>query len=95
LSEDFLQQYYGTMERADKAYVYFNPHAIEAKKLKPLTADSVERAFDTKHLTVFTDSQALIRELKSIDWKDKNLLLMSSGNFDGIDFSGFAKGLLE
>jgi UDP-N-acetylmuramate: L-alanyl-gamma-D-glutamyl-meso-diaminopimelate ligase len=94
LSEDFLQQYYGTMERADRAYVYFNPHAIAAKKLKPLSAESVERAFDTKHLSVFIDSNALMRELKSIEWRDKNLLLMSSGNFDGIDFNRFAKELL-
>jgi hypothetical protein len=28
----------------------------------------------------------LLAELKSINWKNKNLLMMSSGNFDGIDF---------
>jgi UDP-N-acetylmuramate: L-alanyl-gamma-D-glutamyl-meso-diaminopimelate ligase len=95
LSEDFLQQYYGTMERADRAYVYFNPHAIEAKKLKPFSVESVERAFDSKRLWVFTDLKALLRELKSIEWKDKNLLLMSSGNFDGLDFTRFSKELLE
>jgi UDP-N-acetylmuramate: L-alanyl-gamma-D-glutamyl-meso-diaminopimelate ligase len=95
LSEDFLQQYYGTMERADRAYVYFSPNEIEVKKLKQFSVESVERAFDSKHLSVFTDLNALIREMKSIDWKDKNLLLMSSGNFDGLDFTGFAKELLR
>ena len=95
LSQEFLQQYYGTMEKADTAYVYYNPHAIEAKRLKPLAVETVAKAFATKHLTVFTDSKALIKELKSIEWKGKNLLLMSSGNFDGIDFPKFANELIN
>jgi UDP-N-acetylmuramate: L-alanyl-gamma-D-glutamyl-meso-diaminopimelate ligase len=95
LSEDFLKQYYGTMERADQAFVYFNPHSFEIKKLKPLKAEVVAKAFATKHLTVFTDSEELKKELKSISWKGKNLLLMSSGNFDGLDLKAFTNELLN
>jgi len=94
LSEEFLQQYYGTMEGADSAIVYFNPHAVEAKRLKTLSEDTVAKAFSTKHLSVFKDSKELIKELKSVDWKNKNLLLMSSGNFDGIDINELASALL-
>ena len=94
LTEDFLKQYYGTMERADVAYVYFNPKALEAKKLRPLSAEAVAKAFGTKHLIVFTDSAKLTENLKSIVWRGKNLLLMSSGNFDGIDLKKFASDLL-
>ncbi len=95
LTEDFLRQYYGTMERADKAYVYFNQHALEAKKMKPLSAEVVAKAFGTKHLSVFTDSKSLTDELKTIEWKGKNLLLMSSGNFDGINFNNLTTELLK
>ena len=95
LSEDFLKQYYGTMERADQAFVYFNPHSFEIKQLKPLKAEAVAKAFASKHLSVFTNSEELKKELKSISWKGKNLLLMSSGNFDGLDFKAFAKELLD
>ncbi len=95
LSEDFLSQYYGTMEITDKAYVYYNPRALEIKNMKPLSSEVIAKAFDTKHLLVFTDSQKLIEELKSINWKNKNLLFMSSGNFDGIDFNKFVNELLN
>jgi hypothetical protein len=33
--------------------------------------------------------------LKSISWKGKNLLMMSSGNFDGIDFAEVGKELFS
>jgi UDP-N-acetylmuramate: L-alanyl-gamma-D-glutamyl-meso-diaminopimelate ligase len=95
LTPDFLRQYYGTMEKADQAFVYFNPHSLVTKKLEPLSPDTVAKAFSTKHLSVFTDSKSLVDELKSIEWKGKNLLLMSSGNFDGIDFNKFANELLK
>ena len=95
LSEEFLEQYYGTMERADIAYVYFNPNSNKVKQLKPLSPEAVIKAFSTKRLKVFTDSNELVNELKSLDWNDKNLLLMSSGNFDGIDFTTFVKELLN
>jgi UDP-N-acetylmuramate: L-alanyl-gamma-D-glutamyl-meso-diaminopimelate ligase len=95
LSGEFLKQYYGTMERADFAYVYFNPEVNKAKNLKPLSPENVAKAFSTKHLKVFTNSGDLVKELKSLEWKNKNLLLMSSGNFDGIDFTNFVKELLN
>jgi UDP-N-acetylmuramate: L-alanyl-gamma-D-glutamyl-meso-diaminopimelate ligase len=95
LNEEFLKQYYGTMERADRALIYFNPHALEMKKLKPLDVEVVTKAFSSKHLTVYTDSKILQSELKATHWENKNLLLMSSGNFDGINFSEFIKNLIS
>ncbi len=95
LTEDFLQQYYGTMERADIALVYYDQKTLEAKKMKSLAPDFVAKAFGTKHLSVFTNSEALINEIKSIELNGKNLLLMSSGNFDGINFTTFADEILK
>ena len=87
LSEHFLEQYQGCMDQADIAIVYFNPHTIKLKKLPPITEDQVKKAFKHKRLKVFTSSAGMVAYLRSINWKAKNLLLMSSGNFDGIDFS--------
>ena len=53
LTEDFLGQYYGTMERADKAYVYFNQHALEAKKMKPLAPEMLQRLWDKAPFGVY------------------------------------------
>ncbi|HOK51396.1 MAG TPA: peptidoglycan synthetase, partial [Bacteroidales bacterium] len=95
LSENFLQQYYGTMEKADLAFVYYNPKVLEAKQLKPITPEMVRKAFGSKHLTVYTQTDELVDALRQITWKGTNLLLMSSGNFDGLDITALANSLVH
>ena len=93
LTADFLTHYAGCMAQADIPIVYFNPHALQLKKLPPLDKEQVARAFDDPRLTVFDDSKALMHHLKSITatCTQSNtpycLLMMSSGNFDGIDLT--------
>lgn len=86
LNENFLKEYDGAMALADEAFVYFNPHTIEHKKLKPITEDQVKSAFGGTNIKVYTNSQHLLHDLLLKDFTSKNLLMMSSGNFDGIDF---------
>tara|TARA_Y100000739_G_scaffold220756_1_gene220556 strand:+ start:386 stop:1804 length:1419 start_codon:yes stop_codon:yes gene_type:complete len=95
LNEDFLEEYANTMDLPDEAYVYFNPATIAHKKLKPITKQQVLKFFKRSDLVVFTDTEALINELKLKNWYNTNLLLMSSGNFDGIDFNQLATELLK
>lgn len=94
LNAKFLTEYDGAMEKADEAFVYFNPHTIEHKKLPPVSEQQVKDAFATDNVHVFTDSKKLIAALKQMDWNDKNLLLMTSGNFDGVDFKQLADELI-
>jgi UDP-N-acetylmuramate: L-alanyl-gamma-D-glutamyl-meso-diaminopimelate ligase len=82
------------MKAADKAYVYFNPHTIEHKKLPPITPQQVKDAFASANVEVYTDSNLLMQELKTQSWRDSNLLLMTSGNFDGVDFVQLADELI-
>lgn len=93
LNEAFLNEYKGAMNAADEAIVYFNPHTIAHKKLKEISVDQVLKAFDRADLKVFTESNRMVDYLKKIDFSNKVLLMMSSGNFDGIDFSQLAKEL--
>ena len=95
LNEDFLKEYANTMDLPDEAYVYFNPDTIAHKKLKPITKEQVYNCFKRSDLRVFTSTNALISELKLKNWQNANLLLMSSGNFDGIDFNELANDLLK
>jgi len=95
LQKEFLPQYENCMENADKAYVYFSPKVVGHKKLPPITAEQVRVAFATENVTVFTDSDALIQQLKSENLTDSNLLLMSSGNFNGVNLNTFAQELIE
>lgn len=86
LNETFLAEYSGAMDEADEAIVYFNPHTIAHKKLKPITGAQVLQYFNRPDLKVFTDSKTLVDYLKGKSMKNNVLLMMSSGNFDGIDF---------
>lgn len=95
LNKEFLQQYKGCMDNADYPVVYYNPKTIEHKKLQPITKEDIISAFDNNLLNVFTQSNEVISFLKSINWHNKNLLLMTSGNFDGIILENLAKELIE
>jgi UDP-N-acetylmuramate: L-alanyl-gamma-D-glutamyl-meso-diaminopimelate ligase len=67
---------------------------IEHKRLTPIEAEEVRKAFGTENVVVFTDSLALQAQLRSHDYQHSALLMMTSGTFDGIDIPAFAKELL-
>lgn len=91
LNENFLEEYHGSMKMADLPVVYYNPHTIEHKKLKPISEQQVKSAFDDNRLQVFTESSAFQKFLQNADIKNAVILLMSSGNFDGINLDELAK----
>lgn len=93
LTQDFLKQYSHTMAEADVRMVYYSKHALQLKKLPDLDPDQVREAFGD-NVEVFTDSNAMVAKLKDMQWLDANLLMMSSGNFDGIDFNQLADELI-
>ena len=95
LMADFLPQYKNCMAQADKAFVYFNPKVIEHKRLTPITAAEVKKAFGTENVEVFTSSEDLQKRLRGIDYANTALLMMSSGTFDGIHVKEFAEQLLN
>lgn len=94
LNREFLKEYKGAMDKADVAIVYFNPHTIAHKRLDPITEEQVKKAFAREDLVVYTDSSKLLNRLYEEDWKQKTLLLMSSGNFDGVEYPELVKRVL-
>jgi len=87
LNADFLLHYAHCMDLPDQALVYFNPHTIEHKRLEPITAQQVKAAFQREDLVVMTDALEVKEWVLKQDWKDRNLLWMTSGNFDGQDIT--------
>ena len=85
LNEEFLKEYKGSMDKPDTAIVYFSPSAIAHKKLEPITHQQVLTAFGRKDLLVFTDSEKLENYLNNLNWENTNLLMMSSGTFEGMN----------
>lgn len=93
LKKEFLPQYEGCMASADEAFVYFDPHTIEHKRLEPISKEQVANAFAKQGLQVSTDSDELFSKLQSENWHNKNLLIMTSGNFSGKDVKEIAESV--
>jgi len=87
LNEKFMDQYNGAMQEADVAVVFYSLHALELKRLPMLSAEKVQAGFNKVGLLVLTDRKELVRWLRQQSFTDTNLLLMSSGNYDGVDLS--------
>ena len=94
LNKSFLDQYNGTMQGADVAFVYFNKKTLKHKKLDDLSAEDVKKAFAGENVTVLNSSKEMVNCLLKMKWEQQNLLLMSSGNFDGIQFAELAEKII-
>lgn len=94
LNKDFLDQYSGTMDEADVAIVFIDKKTFEHKKLEPYSAKTVKKAFNRSDLIFFSEPEGLNAYLTEIKLINTNLLMMSSGNFGGIDLTKLAENLL-
>lgn len=93
LNPDFLSEYQGALDAADVAVVFYSPKAVEIKKLEPITAQQIAAAFKRDDLTIFTDPADFKAFLFEQGLENKAVLLMSSGNYGGLDFEE-VKGLV-
>ena len=78
---------------ADQALVYFSPEVVAHKKLPALSIDEVSKGFGGDVLVCQTTEQVL-SFIHNIDWHNKVLLMMSSGNFDGIDYDALGAAIV-
>ncbi|NIK91229.1 peptidoglycan synthetase [Mangrovimonas sp. CR14] len=86
LNAEFLKQYEGALDAADVAVVFYSPHAVEIKKLDEVTHEQIKQAFNREDLTIFTNPEDFKTDLFSRNLENSALLLMSSGNYGGLDF---------
>ena len=91
LSGHFLSHYTDSMAEADQPIVYYNPHAIQLKRLPEIHPEQVREAFNHPDLKVYTDAGRLFNDLMEFNWRNANLLMMSSGDFGGMDVLALAK----
>jgi len=93
LNEQFMNEYSGTLEKADEAVVFFSKHALELKRMPDLPKQKVTDGFNKKNLLVINDKNELWNWLQQQRFNNANLVLMSSGNYDGLDMAAFAKNI--
>jgi UDP-N-acetylmuramate: L-alanyl-gamma-D-glutamyl-meso-diaminopimelate ligase len=94
LNKNFLNEYAGTMDNADEAIVFIDGKTFEQKKIEPYAAEAVQSAFANHKLLFFSEPAALLDYLRGLNISNKNLLMMSSGNFGGIDLVALKNDLL-
>jgi UDP-N-acetylmuramate: L-alanyl-gamma-D-glutamyl-meso-diaminopimelate ligase len=85
LKKEFLPQYKNAMQDADEAVVYFSPEVVAHKKLEPISKSQVSAGFGGG-VDVMNDTSEVLDFIRSHNWQNSVLLMMSSGNFDGIDY---------
>ena len=95
LNEQFMKEYRGAMDKADIAAVFYSEHALELKKLPALPKEKVYEGFGKKDMAVLNSREDLLHWLRSQVYQDVSLLLMSSGNYDGLDILTFAKEIVQ
>ena len=91
LNAEFLKEYKGALDAADVAVVFYSPHAVEIKKLKEVTHEQISTAFERDDLIIYTNPDDFKKFLFAQNFDNKALLLMSSGNYGGLDFEEVAR----
>jgi UDP-N-acetylmuramate: L-alanyl-gamma-D-glutamyl-meso-diaminopimelate ligase len=93
LNAAFLAEYNGALDKADKAVVFYSPHAVKIKQLDSVSEEQISNAFKRDDLIIFTNPSEFKEFLFSQNLHQSAVVLMSSGNYGGLDFEE-VKGLV-
>lgn len=94
LNATFLPQYQDTMMMADNPIVFYSPSVLAHKKMPQITPEQVASAFNIPVTCVVTDADKLRQLLVQKHDESWNLLIMTSGNFGGIDIKKLVDTIL-
>ncbi len=86
LNAEFLKEYEGALDDADLAVVFYSPDAVKIKQLQEVTYEQIAQAFKRDNLVIYTNPAEFKQFLFSTDFDNSALLLMSSGNYGGLNF---------
>jgi len=91
LNKKFMPQYAGTLKKARQAVVFYNPEVVEHKRLEALSNTFIRECFDDPGLKVVNNPEELQEIILERAHKGGIILLMSSGNFSGLDLEEMVK----
>ncbi len=91
LNAEFLKEYQGALNAADTAVVFYSPEAVQIKRLETITYEQIAKAFNREDLIIYTNPEDFKQYLFNLNLDHTALLLMSSGNYGGLDFDDVKK----
>ncbi len=94
LNTEFLKEYQGALAFADVAVVFYSPDAVKIKQLEEVTYEQIAKSFNREDLKIYTNPQDFKEYLFKLNLENSALLLMSSGNYGGLNFDE-VKALIE
>ncbi|WP_396140254.1 UDP-N-acetylmuramate--L-alanine ligase [Flavobacterium sp.] len=86
LNAEFLKEYEGSLDAADVAVVFYSPDAVKIKQLEEVSYDQIAQSFQRDDLIIYTNPAEFKDFLFNYDLNNSALLLMSSGNYGGLNF---------
>ena len=86
LNAEFLKEYQGALDAADVAVVFYSPDAVKIKQLEEVTYEQIANSFERNGLIIYTNPTEFKDFLFKQNLDNSALLLMSSGNYGGLNF---------
>lgn len=87
LNPVFLEQYDHAMDGLDNAVVFYSEDALKIKRMEPISPELIKEKFKNQNLRVFTNAEDLHQYWETLDKSKGAFLMMSSGNFGGLDLT--------
>ena len=87
LNPVFLEQYDHAMDGLDEAIVFYSEDALKIKRMDPISPELIKEKFKNENLKVFTNAEELHAYWETLDKTQGVFLMMSSGNFGGLDLT--------
>ena len=86
LNAEFLKEYEGSLDAADVAVVFYSPDAVKIKQLEEVSYEQIAQSFKRNDLIIYTNPTDFKEYLFNQNFDNSALLLMSSGNYGGLNF---------
>ena len=95
LDKNFLKEYANTLDKADDAIVFYDPVALKVKNRIPLDSKFIKEAFANDNIEVINSRISLNSSLFKREFKNKILLMMSSGSFGDLNWKNLKNHMLK
>ncbi len=95
LNPEFIGQYKNSLKPADEAIVFYDPEALKIKNGIPLSEEEIKNAFGDEKIIVFSEPKEFHKFLEQHNWDKSILLMMSSGNYGGLNWETLKNSVLN